>query len=253
MASNDLVQSVIRGLDILEIIARADDGATLQGIAQALQVAPPTAHNIARTLVARGYLEKSSRPTRYRLGNAIFALVRLQEQRQFLQQAGGVVQLLAREMAGATVTLVEARGCELQVLLRASPELPGLLQRPDHRTMDAYLSAHGLVFQAFWTESERTLCRRRYPFDEFGAHAWRSLAQLDETVAEVRRRGYASPPSKTGDIFRVVAPIFTAAHTLIASLGMSLPSAKLSPDDRERIIDKVTTAARQLAPSSEEI
>jgi DNA-binding IclR family transcriptional regulator len=248
MTNSDLVQSVMRCLDILEIVASADEGVTLQELAQALAVASPTAHNLARTLLARGYLEKSSRPTRYRLGPAAFALVRSQSLRLYLQRAGDVMQRLALEIPGATVTLAEARGGEVQVVLRMSPELPGLLQRPEGMLLNAYVSAHALVFQAFWTETERAAYRRRYPFDEFGAHAWSSQEHFDRTIAEVRLRGYALPTSATGGLLRVAIPILSTSQTLAASLGISLPQSFVHPQDPERLVAIVMAAARQVNP-----
>lgn len=248
MPSNAFVQSVTRSLDILERVAGSEDGITLQELALALDVAPSTAHNLARTLVARGYLEKASRPTRYRLGYAVFALAQMQQRRRFLQQAAGIVQELAGEIAGATVTLVEARGPELHVVLRVSPELPGRLQQPEGMSMNAYISAHGLVYQAFWTEAERMAYRRRYPFDEFGAHVWQDMAHLEQAIAQVRDCGYAQPTQGTKDLFRIAVPVFSTMHTLAASLGVSLPLARIPLASQPAIRDAVIAAAQRMLP-----
>ena len=63
MKETGTVQSVTRGLEILERAAAAESGLTLAELAAALGVSRPTAFNLAKTLVVRGYLEKVSRFT----------------------------------------------------------------------------------------------------------------------------------------------------------------------------------------------
>ena len=68
MANNALVQSLQRGMTILDLVARSGSGLTLMEIADALSVKRPTAFNLTRTLVAQRYLVKTTKPVRFLLG-----------------------------------------------------------------------------------------------------------------------------------------------------------------------------------------
>lgn len=170
MPGDNLIQSVLRSLTLLECVAGSENGLTLQEMARALGVPPPTAHNLARTLLSRGYLEKVSHPVRYRLGAAVFELVQARGRRELARRAGEMLPQLAAAFPAATLTFTEIVGGEVLPALRMSPERPGFLQQGYGQPMGAYTSASALLFQAFATDLEREDYRRRYPFAEYGAH-----------------------------------------------------------------------------------
>ena len=125
MSGANLVQSVLRSLDILEMVARSETGMTLQDIAAAPGVSSPTTHNLARTLVARGYIEKSSRPVRYHLGSACLELIQAHMPRELLQQATEAVRELWATFPNANVIFAQPIGSEVVTVVRVGPDRPG--------------------------------------------------------------------------------------------------------------------------------
>lgn len=71
MPHSDLVQSVTRAVAILELVAGSPASMSLKEICEALGLKVSTAHNIVRTLIAKGLLAGSARPVRYMLGPAV--------------------------------------------------------------------------------------------------------------------------------------------------------------------------------------
>src|SRR5688572_21427757 len=57
MARNELIQSLLRAVDVLELVAQTDRGMTLAEVCTALDMKSSTVHNILRTLVARDIVE----------------------------------------------------------------------------------------------------------------------------------------------------------------------------------------------------
>jgi DNA-binding IclR family transcriptional regulator len=74
LAHSNLIQCVIRASDILRLVSRSADGLTLQRVANSLGLKSSTAHNLLRTLVAEGLLEKAPHPPRYVLGPGVASL-----------------------------------------------------------------------------------------------------------------------------------------------------------------------------------
>ena len=252
MANRNIVQSLTRGLEILEHVAHSDNGLTLQDLSRVLGLKPPTVHNLARTLMAKHYLEKRPQPTRYILGPAVHDVTARHGQRQFRQEAAEVVRGLAVRLPSATITLTEVSGGEVATTLRVDPARPTVLEQPQHRFMPAYASASALVFQALWSQEQRSAYRHQYPFDEYGAATWGTEARLEEFLADVRRVGYAVLPAGNSDKFRVAAPVFSAQHELVATLGGARfgPAADPAATDAG-IVEHVVAAARGLSEVGE--
>ena len=87
MPGNELVQSLVRALDILECVARCPSGIRLADAGAELGLNTTTAYNLMRTLAERGYLRKDSM-NRYHLGSALRELL-LQERSKLLMQSAG--------------------------------------------------------------------------------------------------------------------------------------------------------------------
>lgn len=247
MPHSQLVQSVLRGLDILEAVGASQDGLALRELSDRLGLKGPTVHNLARTLAARGFLQKTVDPPRYRLGRAVVELARLQADDVLARRAAGVIRRLFARLDRATVTLNRPVGGEVVTVLRISPERPGLLERPRGRSMHPYGTASALLFQALWTEAERAAYRRRYPFWEYGAHLWGSPQRLERILARARRNGYAAVRLGEGGIYPVAAPVFGEGGELLAAVGASVPLGRGAAADRRRVVERVAAAAKRLS------
>ena len=72
MANSDLVQSLLRGLDLVKLLAAHPEGAHLNDLAEATGLKKPTVHNLLRTLCARGFAARDD-AGRYVVGPALTA------------------------------------------------------------------------------------------------------------------------------------------------------------------------------------
>ena len=247
MPHSQLVQSLLRGLDILELVAASERGLALRDLTEHLGLKAPTAHNLARTLAARGFLQKTADPPRYLLGRAVLELARAQAGNALLRRAGAALRRLFRQIPGATVTLSQSAGGEVLTVLRISPERPGILERPHGRPMHPYGTASAVLFQTLWTEQERAAYRRRYPFWEYGAHLWGGEVRLEKFLAAARRAGYAALRLDKAGVFPAAAPVTGANNELLAAVGASVPAGRASPARRRRLIERVVAAAEKLS------
>ncbi|MEN6401804.1 MAG: IclR family transcriptional regulator [Armatimonadia bacterium] len=244
-----LVQSLLRGLDILRRLGAAEHGLTLRELAEGLGLKQPTVYKLVRTLVAAGFVEKSERPVRYSLGCGAFELADEYWKRKLLRRAGAVVRRLfdgLREY-GATVVLTEAPAGEVETVLRMSPERPGILERPRGRVMAPYASACSLTYQAFWTEQERREYQRRHPFWEEGAYLWETPEKLEALLEDIRQKGYGVPIFKTKNVYLVAAPVYGGNQQLVAVLGASMPEQEIAEDVWQEQVRQVVEAAAELS------
>ncbi len=252
MAGSDRVQAVEQGLEILERVAAAPEGLSLAALAEAMGLKPTTIHNLARTLVATGYLAKRTRPTRYTLGPAVGRLARLSQHRFLDQALVEAVRALADAFADATVTSSQAIGTEVVAVLRISPERPGVLEQPAHQVMSPYHSASALVFQAFWPGETREAYRRRYPFEEYGRGRWGSLSDLEAFLDQVRGAGaVVLEPNGESRLLRVAAPVYSPRQELVACFGVSMPGDAVERPATGALAERVLAESRAIRDSSE--
>jgi len=245
MPGSEFVKSVQRALDIVQAVGDSDGGISLTELAKSLGVNTTTVHNLVRTLTVRGFLEKTEKPVRYKIGPAFQEITRRSNETGFLDHAGLVIRELARKRPDVTWTLVQKVGSEFLVRLRISPEQGGVLQKPEHRSMSPFSSASALIFQAFLSPDELDLVYERYPFDEYGQHQWRSREKFNSFLKKVRQKGYAAPGSKDGRLI-MAAPVFIGAHQVTAALGaaLSCSGGDLRWNEKEIARDLLAAAER---------
>lgn len=219
---------------LLELLPGAENGLTLQQLSAELDLRPTTVHNLVRTLEARGYVSKLSKPTRYTLGPSVIDLAQQYMSRELQRGAARAVSAVFARFSSGRATYCECVGGEVVLKLRMTPERPGLLERPWNSVMLPYVSASVLVFQAFWNLPERQAHAQRYPFAEYGAHVWQTEEHLERFLAGVREKGYAAPPVDASGLVRVAVPVFFSGNEIVGALGAAMVIPAKSGDNGER-------------------
>jgi len=224
MPGNGLVQSLARGLTILDVVALHGE-ASLQDIVAATGLKKPTAHNLVRTLIASGYLYQTCPGAGYMLGDAPTRLA-LSHQQQRLHTAGAAAMHDLREaLPSATFTLGRYIDGNITAVLRNTTTAPHHVEHPLGMIMHPYSSATALLFQAMWDETERDTFRLLHPFSEMGGPLWQSEEALDHFLAASRSRGGVvldKGQSQGRNLVPLAVPIEdTPGHTT-AALGIAL-------------------------------
>lgn len=209
----------------------------------------PTAHGLIKTLAAKGYLARTEPGPRYVLGPALGQVAAGLRKSRLRREAERSVRGLFDALQSATITFSEPVAGDVAVRLRMSPERPGVMEEPSDRTLSPYTSASALVYMAFCTEDARQAVLRRYPFEEYGAHAWGVKERLDAWLSAVRAKGCSGRrPFSRGEVVAVAAPVFGAGREIVATLGASAPLAHFPrAQDMESLETRVKQAARALS------
>jgi DNA-binding IclR family transcriptional regulator len=215
-------------------------------LAEALGLKAPTVHNLMRTLTARGYLRRDTEPVRYRLGPAFAEISRRRAPRALLIAAERELKALHHAEPDVVLTLAEASAHLVAVVLRVSPEAPGIVQRPTAQVLNPYSSSSALLFQAFWSEEQRSAFELLHPFWESAAPLWKTPEALLAFLSDTRRTGVAAIHFEGETIVKVSVPVRHPDGTIAAALGLSAPARTLTADRRKRLIDSLKAAAVRL-------
>ena len=189
MPGNELVQSLVRALDILECVSRSPNGVRLSDVGAELGLNTTTAYNLMRTLSERGYLQKDSL-SRYRLGSAVTELVLQERSRLLIQSAGAQLLKISAVLPRCVAGLTELCDSHLRTILRVSPERRNVLQYPMGVTLPLYSSCTGLAFlmQSVYAPGLFS----SWPFEEHGSNFWRSWENLETFLNISRKQGYVT-------------------------------------------------------------
>jgi DNA-binding IclR family transcriptional regulator len=213
-------QTLARGLSALELVAAAENGLTVQDVAQRLGVHRTIASRLLGALAQRRLVTRDA-VGRYRVGSGVIVLARLYE--PALKAAAATVLRPLADKAGATsLVMVHDGDCAVAVCA-AEPAGPvaHLVYRPGHRS----------------------------PLDR-GAAAYALRAQLppepDEPagVTRARRDSYAIAHREvTAGAYGVAAPIPRASGDRPACVLLITLDRQLA----ESALPAVTDAARQVS------
>ena len=188
MANSDLVRSLLRGLELVELLASHPEGAHLNDLAEATGLKKPTLHNLLRTLCARGFADRDD-TGRYIAGPALVAAADRVRRSGRGKLAEAALLELAGRFEGHVLTVATLTPTVVKCELRVSPDMPGVVQHPVGRDFAPYSSVSAIVLQAANPQEARGL-ETLYPFEEYGVGIWGDAARFSEVRGEVLREQF---------------------------------------------------------------
>ncbi|MFH1523773.1 MAG: IclR family transcriptional regulator [Chloroflexota bacterium] len=221
------IQSLARGLKILDLLAQAQDGLSITELAETLDVDKGSASRLVSTLARYGYAEKDDVTRRYHLGPQVVSLSRSVLTRLPLRDAVKPYLRQMMERTGECAHLaVPAQG---KVLYIDQVESPATLRvNAQVGTMNPlHCTALGKVLLAFGDVD--------FPaeLDTFTTHTITDPKALRRHLNEIRKQGYAVDDEEFDIGVRCLAvPVFDFRGRAVGSIGISGPATRVT---RERL------------------
>ncbi len=242
MPNSELVNSVVKALDILQFVSARPEGVRLMEVAEAFNLKRPTAYNLVRTLRAYHFLEQDA-GRKLRLGPAPGELIAAQRQGSFLANAERELPKLAKRFPGAVFTLCELAGNEIFCRLRVSPDRPGQIQHPISFTFSPYGTVTGVCMQAFGQFDEIGF-ERKYPFTEFGAPLWGSRERFLLKLEAHRKEGHVARCEEGAELYAAIpaGERYSLGFHGVIPAGMTM----------QEVIDKLKQAVALIAGAKAE-
>lgn len=219
------IQSLARGLKILDLLAEAGDGLSVTELAEALGVDKASASRLVATLTRYGYAEKDEVTRRFLLGPQVVSLSRSVLTRLPLREAAKPYLRQLMEATGECAHLaVPAQGKALYIDQVESPAT--LRVNAAVGTMNPlHCTALGKVLLAFGeVEMPASL-------EAFTPRTITDPETLRRHLEEVRRLGYAVDDEEFDPGVRcIAAPVFDFRGRAVGSIGISGPSSRVSQE-----------------------
>jgi IclR family transcriptional regulator, KDG regulon repressor len=217
------IQSLARGLKILDRLGQASDGVSITELAETLKVDKGSASRLVSTLARYGYAEKDEVTRRFHLGPQVVGLSRSVLTRLPLREAAKPYLRQLMERTGECAHLaVPAQGKALYIDQVASPAT--LRVNAEVGTMNPlHCTALGKALLAFGDVEIPSRLER------FTSRTIKSKRALQEHLEEVRRIGYAVDDEEFDPGVRCIAvPVFGFRGKAIGAIGISGPATRIT-------------------------
>lgn len=238
----DKIQSLARGLHILDLIANSERSQGITELAQELGIDKSTVSRLVKTMVIYGYLQPEPGSRRYTLGKRLYhigwQMLNLVPMRQ---NARPYLYRLVQETGECAHTAVYAEG-KVLVIDDVETETTLRVVSGTGRMIPLHCTALGKVMLAF---SEVPMQK------ELQSFTGRTLTDFDSLrlhLEQVRAQGYGLDDEEYDAGIRcMAAPVYNQMGIAIAAIGISGPAVRVTHERIPVFAERVKCAARELS------
>lgn len=245
------IQSLDRGLQILEFIAEHDEPVRLGQIAELLGVEKSSAQRLAATLADRGYVARATESDGYLLGDRVFHLAaRLAERRQLQECARQYLTRLARGTSETAHLAVRNERWAVLVDDELGSHVVGVTSRSG-ASEPLHCTALGKALLAGMTDADLRQLFGKRRLKRYTERTITNPSAFVEHCQEVSARLLATDDEEFRPGVRCLAsPVFDFSHRVVAAIGISGPAERLLDelmiDLGERVKDCAAGLSREL-------
>lgn len=229
MNTTQPIQSLDRGLILLEAVAHASRPVSLAELMAVLKIDRSSVFRLANTLTRRGYLAQLPESKRYALGSSIWRLASLfRFENLLLQVARPHISALAEETGETTHVAVREGSQAVLIDRQLTLQTVGVAGAGEGAGMPLHSSGLGKALLADFDRAGLARLLGAAPLARFTRRTITTLDGLAAACAQVRARGYAVDDEEGYDGVRCLgAPIRDASGAVVAAVGISAPAERL--------------------------
>ncbi len=241
------VQSVDRTLSILEVMAEKGEPMTLSEISNNLNLKISTVHRLLKTLIIKGFADQDLYTGKYQLGiktfrignTALYSLDIRSVARPYLKK------LVSQCNETVNLALLD-NGYVVYIDQVESEKMIKMIANLGSRA-PSHCNAVGKVLLADLSELEMERFMKKARLEKFTDRTITAPLKLREELKHVKKNGCAFDMEETEEGIRcVAAPVYNHKSKVIAAIGISGPSLRVS-------IKKLEDLKRQVQQTADDI
>jgi DNA-binding IclR family transcriptional regulator len=241
------IQSLDRGLLILEEVGRSAEPVSLGQLTAMLAIDRSSAFRLANTLKRRGFLANASAGRDYMLGPSVW---RLSRQYDWSKMLARVAHEPLKTLAAETNETAHLAVREGRMALFIDHVTSGHVIAVSGQTgelVPLYCTSHGKALLSDYEEQDLVNLFGSKPLKAYTKKTILSVRPLAAECKSIREKGFATDESEYLDGVRcVAAPIRDRNGAVVASIGISAPSARFPKEKEPEFADRVLMVAAQI-------
>jgi IclR family acetate operon transcriptional repressor len=242
------IQSLDRGLVILEAVAKSSDPVALGELTELLGIDRSSVFRLANTLKRRGFLANPSGRKDYILGPSVW---RLSTQYDWSNMLITLCHEHVKSMASQikeTAHLAVREGKQALFIDHASVNHMIAVTGQTGELVPLYCTAHGKALLADFDARDLQAVFGAEPLHSYTERTIVSIKRLAQECTQIKAQGFASDDSEFQDGIRcVAAPIRDKDGRIVASIGISAPTSRFPKDRIPDYSGKVVEVAKQIS------
>jgi len=241
------VQSLVRALRLLELLAEDDDGYRLVDIAERAGLSTSTTHRLLTTLEQKRFVQFDREASLWHVGVQCFAVGAAFARRRRIAELALPVMRKLRDAVGETVNLGLADQGDVVFLTQVeSRELMRAMGRPGGR-LPLACTAMGQAILAAMSDQDVSAYLQKYGLPRLTPNSIARPTKLHQALAETRRTGYAVDHEENAAGLRCVAGVIHDEHRRpIAAVSIAGPTVRVTLRRVPEVGRAVMAAAREI-------
>lgn len=242
-----LIQSLDRGLQLLEILSQAKEPMGLPELAEILDVDRSTIHRMMATLLQRGFVHQDIVTKKYSIGYKVVEISRRAIDSYSLRLASKPFIKSLVEATNESVNLAVLAGKDAVCIDHESSPSPLAVTNDIGSVFIPQATALGKTFLAFLPDEVRKEIIAGIKFEAYTPRTIVHPQALENNVYQIRQQYYALDDEERYIGVRcMAAPIFDYRKKIIAAIGISGPTTRVT-------LEKVDVLARDVKRTAFEI
>lgn len=238
-------KTLLKGLQVLEALARSTRPRGVSDLAKELELARSNMHRTLRTLVEAGLVAQDCETGLYACTLKLFELGNAIPVRSDMAGLADPIMLALSEATSETVHLSALEGGDVIYLHKIDSTHPVRAYTKVGGRAPAYCVATGKALLAWQPDSY--IDRYEGALNPFTQQTLTDLGALRDELHAVRRQGFAVNRGEWRDsVCGVAAPVFGLGGRAVAAIGLSGPESRLTAERLDQFTHRITAAAREL-------
>ncbi len=229
-----IVQSLNRGLEILDYLSKRDEYVSLSELTSYIELDKSTVYRIMKTLLGKGYVRQDEKSRGYSLGFRIFDLSRALSGMLSLEKSATPFLKDLMERTGESAHLAVLFEGMATFISKENSSKVLAINTEIGRREPLHSTALGKVLLAHLPEDEFNDFMNRYAFrkkvgKKFTKNTITKVTDLKKELDRVKMRGYAIDYEEYKPGVRcIAAPVYNADGVVIAAIGISGPGSRMT-------------------------
>jgi IclR family transcriptional regulator, pca regulon regulatory protein len=221
------IQSLTRGIHMLELLAQAGEPLTMSQLAEQMQMNRPTAYRFLYTLESLNLVERDPESKAYRIAPNILKLGYGVFQTSNLWKTAHPYLVGARQKYGETFNVSILDGDQILYIDRVKTRSILTINLEIGSKLPAYCTSMGRVLLAYLPRSEVRDLLRQTPWENYTPQTVSSLEKLQDVLGEVRQAGVSVNRGELAlELWSAAAPIRNRDGKVVAAVNMAVNASQ---------------------------